>query len=193
MTGCELECSIAYMGVIIIKVKIGNRGLRYQLYPYQIRYVAIRPIISTIVWRRPVMSRINPDPHQEGYVYQPIEAVTAFFTAGHDLQEMLDALSKAGFGKDEVDVFMGKQGSAQLDLSGDKHGAWTRFMRNLEFAFADEADVLHRADLVLKSGGSVVAVRTDGDSTQKENAAGILNAYHGQEVTYWGPLVQERI
>jgi hypothetical protein len=139
------------------------------------------------------MSRINPDPHQAGYVYQPTKAVTAFFPAGQDLQGMLNALSDAGFAKEKVDVFMGEQGATQLDLSGDSHGAWVRFMRGLESALADESEVLHRAEQILKSGGSVVAVLTDGESTQKESAAGILNAHDGHEVTYWGPLVQQRL
>ena len=139
------------------------------------------------------MSCINPDPHEAGYVYQPTKSVTAFFPTGQDLQGMLDALSEAGFAKENVDVFMGAHGAAQMDLPGDTHGAWVQFVRSLESAFADESEVLHRAEIVLKSGGSVVAVLTDGESAQRESAAGILNAHHGQEVTYWGPLVQERL
>ena len=139
------------------------------------------------------MPRINPDPHEAGYVYQPAKAVTAFFDAGQDLKGMLNALSEAGFAKEKVDVFMGAQGAAQMDLSGDRHGAWVQFVRKLESAFVDESEVLHRAETVLKAGGSVVAVFTDGEAAQKESAAGILNAHHGQEVTYWGPLVQERL
>jgi len=139
------------------------------------------------------MSRINPDPHKAGYVYQPTNAVTAFFPAGKDLQGMLDALSEAGFAKEKVDVFMGEQGATQLDVSGDMHGDWVRFMRQLWSTIADESEVLHRAEQVLKSGGSVVAVLTDGESTQRESAAGILSAHQGQEVTYWGPLVLQRL
>lgn len=106
---------------------------------------------------------------------------------------MLDALSEAGFAKEKVDVFMGEQGATQLDVSGDMHGDWVRFMRQLWSTIADESEVLHRAEQVLKSGGSVVAVLTDGESTQRESAAGILSAHQGQEVTYWGPLVLQRL
>ena len=139
------------------------------------------------------MSVVNPDPHQEGYVYQPTNAVTTFFSAGQDPQGSLRELSKAGFTQERMSVFTGEKGASQLDLSGEKHGAWVKFRRDLEKAFADEAEVYKRADQVLESGGSVVVAFTDGDAAKKANAARIFNAHHGQEVLYWGEWTIERL
>src|SRR6185295_10315825 len=101
------------------------------------------------------MSRINPDPHEAGYAYQPTNAVTAFLPPGHNPQPMLHALSDAGCASEKIDVLVGEEGAAQLDLAGEKHGAWARFRRGLEHAFADETEVYQRAEQVLQSGGSV--------------------------------------
>jgi hypothetical protein len=139
------------------------------------------------------MARNNPDPHEDGYVYQPTKSVTAFFPAGQDLHAMLSALSEAGFASAKVDVFAGEQGAARLDSDGAKHGAWVRFRRGLEHAFADESEVHERGEQVLRSGGSIVAVRTDGEATQKDRAATTLKTHHGAEVTYWGNMVIERL
>jgi hypothetical protein len=46
---------------------------------------------------------------------------------------------------------------------------------------------------VLRSGGSRVAVLTDGEAPQKDRAATTLKAHHGEEVTYWGSTVIERL
>jgi hypothetical protein len=139
------------------------------------------------------MPRTNPDPHEAGYVYQPTRAVTAFFPADRGVQAMLGALSQAGFAGEDVDVFSGEQGAERLDLTGEKHGAWVRFRRELEGTFADEAEVYQRAEQVLRSGGSLVAVLTDGGAAQKEAAAGVLKVHSGEEVTYWGDAVIERL
>jgi hypothetical protein len=139
------------------------------------------------------MSRTNPDPHEAGYVYQPTNAVTAFFPASQGVQAMLGALSEAGFAGEKVDVFSGEQGAEQLDLAGEKHGAWVHFRRRLESALADEAEVYQRAEQVLRAGGSVVEVFTDGSAGQKEVAAGVLKVHHGEEVTYWGAMVIEHL
>jgi hypothetical protein len=120
-------------------------------------------------------------------------AVTAFFPASQGVQAMLGALSEAGFAGEKVDVFSGERGAERLDLAGEKHGAWVRFWRGLENVLADEVEVFQRAEQVLRSGGSVVAVFTDGGAGQKAVAAGVLKAHHGEEVTYWGTLVIEHL
>lgn len=139
------------------------------------------------------MTRINPDPHESGYVYQPTKAVTALFSASQGVQAMLDELSKAGFSGAKVDVFWGEQGADRLDLAGEKHGAWVRFRRGLESVFADEPEVYQRAEQVLRSGGTIVAVLTDGGAVEKEAAVGVLKVHHGEEVTYWGNVVIEHL
>jgi len=139
------------------------------------------------------MSRINPDPHEAGYVYQPIDVVTAFFPAGQDFQAVVRALSDAGYTHEKVAAFVGEQALQQLDLSGEKHGKWAQFWRGVERAFADEIDVYERVEQVLHSGGSIVAVSTDWDAKKKKRAGEILKRFSGQEITYWGNGTIERL
>jgi len=133
-----------------------------------------------------MMSQINADPHQAGYVYQPTNSVTAFFPPYQDPRGALPELSEAGFTQEQIHVFTGEKGASQLDLSGEKHGAWVKFRRGLEQVFADETEIYERADQVLRSGGWVVAAFTDGDATKKEHAARIFKVHHALEVLYWG-------
>ena len=98
------------------------------------------------------MSQVNPDPHDEGYVYQPTHAVTGDFPAGVDVQAVQRALADAGFGAEQVQVFLGEAGAAQLDFKGERHGGWVQFRRALEQLFADETTVFDRADLSVGPG-----------------------------------------
>ena len=113
------------------------------------------------------MSRVNPDPHDEGYVYQPTQAVTARFPAGVDDQAVERALIDAGFRPDQLMVFEGKEGAVQLDLQGVRHGGWVEFRRGLERLFTDETAIFDRTEEVLLSGGVMVAAFTGGDAALK--------------------------
>jgi len=139
------------------------------------------------------MPRMNPDLHANGYVYERINSVTAFLPAGRDVQPILRALADAGCASDVIDVFVGVEGATILDLAGDKHGAWVRFWRGLENAVADEAELYQRAERVLQSGGTIIAVSTDGDKSQKDRAVEILKTHDGNEVTFWGNTAIERL
>lgn len=139
------------------------------------------------------MSELNPNPHAEGYVYQPTHAVTAFYPPGTDLQAVQRALTDGGFRADQIQVFQGEAGAVQLDLKGERHGGWVQFRRDLERVFVDEVVVLDRAEEVLQSGGGVVVAFTEGDADRKTRAVDLLKAHDGQEVRYWGEWTIERL
>jgi hypothetical protein len=139
------------------------------------------------------MSQINPDPHAAGYAYQPTHAVTAEFPHGVDVQALQRALADVGFGPDAVQVFQGAAGADQLDLHGDRHGAWVHFRRALERVFADESEAFDRTEEILRSGGVAVAAFTGEDAARKALAAEVLKSHGGQEVLYWGKWTIERL
>lgn len=139
------------------------------------------------------MTQINPDPYAAGYVYQPTYAVTAEFPHGVDVEALQGALTDVGFGPGAVQVFQGARGADQLDLHGDRHGAWVHFRRALERVFADEIAVLDRAEEILRSGGVVAAAFTGEDAARKGLAAEVLKSHGGQEVQYWGKWTIERL
>jgi hypothetical protein len=137
------------------------------------------------------MIRINPDPHTGGYAYVPKRAVTAFFPAGQSPQPALRALIDAGFAEDHIEVFSGPKGAEQLDAEGRRHGIWVRFMRLSEENATDDYDMFIKADQILRSGGTVVAVFTLKDEDKKHRAVEIFKANQGEDVMYWGPWFRE--
>jgi hypothetical protein len=139
------------------------------------------------------MSQVNPDPHAEGYAYQPTQAVTADFPGGVDVEALQRALADAGFAPEQVQVFRGEAGADVLDLRGDRHGGWVSFRRGLERVFADETKVFDRVEELLRAGGVVAAAFTDGDADRKARAAEVMKAHGGQLVRYWGELTITRL
>jgi hypothetical protein len=132
------------------------------------------------------MSQLNPDPHKAGYVYEPTQAVSAHFPPGTDVRAIQRSLADAGFGADQVDVFVGEPGRDRLDLEGDRHGGWVQFRRYLERLFSNRTYVFDRGEAVLESGGAVVVVFTGGDAARKVRSAEVLKSYGPLEAWYWG-------
>jgi hypothetical protein len=139
------------------------------------------------------MIRLNPDPTTGGYAYMPIRSVTSRFSAGADVQGTLRALTQAGFRDDQIDIFTGASGADQLDTKGRLHGVWVRFVRALEDMFTDEAQLFHRADETMRSGGSVVSVFTAGQKQERQRASEILKSHGGLDTVYWGGWVTEHM
>lgn len=137
------------------------------------------------------MSQVKADPHGAGYVYQPTHAVTALYPSSVNVLGIQQALAGAGFNADQIQVFQGQAGAAQLDLKGDRHGAWVHLFRRLGRVFTDDAMIFDRMEQVLQSGGAAVAAFTGGDDAQKARAVEVLKAHGGKEVWYWGDLVTE--
>jgi hypothetical protein len=137
------------------------------------------------------MIRVNPNPHEHGYQYEPTRAVTAIFPPDRDVDNVLKALEADGFTPARIDVFEGAHGADLLDPEGKQHGPWVRFRRFITGQFDEGREVLHKADEELRAGGTVVEVFTHGEQTEKERAAEILKAGGGHDVMYWGRLMAE--
>ena len=138
------------------------------------------------------MPQVNPDPHDEGYVYQPTHAVTGDFPAGVDVQAVQRALTDAGFGPEQVQVFEGEAGGPAR-LQGGAARRLGQFRRALEQLFADETTIFDRAEEVLRSGGVMVAAFTGGDAALRDRAVEVLKSHSGQEVVYWGEWTIHRL
>jgi hypothetical protein len=137
------------------------------------------------------MTQLNRDPHAAGYVHYPTGAVTAELPPGADVPDLLRALGDAGFGPDSVHVFRGEAGAEVLDLSGERHGGWVHFRREMQGAFTDESKILDHADSALRAGGVLVAVYCGTDEARKRRAAEVLESRGGQEVWHWGKWALE--
>ena len=133
------------------------------------------------------MADINPDPHTYGYVFIPMNRVTALFASKDDGRDAVKELYSVGFAPENLDIFVGEQGADMLDLAGEEHGAITRRVRNFEALMVQVAGASHkRADEALKAGGVAVAVLMDGKERMKEEVASLLKRHRATVIRYWG-------
>jgi len=133
-----------------------------------------------------VMVEINRDPHEYGYAFIPLNRVTALFSSSEDARASVKELHALGFGPETLDVFVGEQGAAALDLSGEDHGTVTRILRNFEALMVQMAGDSHkRAHAALNMGGVAVAVLMDGKEKMKEDVASVLKRHRAEAIRYW--------
>jgi hypothetical protein len=132
------------------------------------------------------MANINPDPHEYGYAFIPLNRVTALFSSSDDARAAVKELHTLGFGPQTLDVFVGEQGAAALDLSGEGHGTVTRILRNFEALIVQIAGDSHKkADAALNTGAVAVAVLMDGKEAMKEGVATLLKRHRAEVIRYW--------
>ena len=135
------------------------------------------------------MPDINPNPHEYGYVFIPINRITALFASENDLREAVKELFSAGFAPENLDIFVGEQGADALDLTGEGHGTVTRRVRNFEALMVQVAGDSHqRADEALRAGGAAVAVLLDGKETMKNQVGSHPETASGDRHPLLGPL-----
>ena len=147
------------------------------------------------------MPQLNSDPHADGYIYTPEHCVTALFAPGTDMTALRTAALAAGkdvgLSDENVFVFQGQEGAAQVDIQAHKQGAFARLRRGVDNVLSDQMALLEQADRVLKNGGGAAAIFVgpeDADDPHKaRRAANFLKVHGGQEVYYWGGLAIERM
>jgi len=147
------------------------------------------------------MPQLNSDPHADGYVYTPEHCVTALFPPGTDMNAVraaaLSAGQGAGLSDENVFVFQGQEGAAQIDIQAHKQGAYSRLRRGVDNVLSDQMQLLEQADRVLKNDGGAAAIYVgpadENDPHKAKRAANFLKVHGGQEVYYWGGLAIERM
>jgi hypothetical protein len=133
------------------------------------------------------MANINPDPHEYGYVFIPLNRITSLFASRDDARAAVNEVCSIGFLPQNIDVFVGSEGAATLDLSGAAHGAAIRRVRDFEaFMVGAAGDAHQRADTALKAGGVAIAILMDGNEARKTDLAALLRRHHATVVRYWG-------
>ena len=132
------------------------------------------------------MVDVNTNPHEYGYVFIPLNRITALFASDAAARDAVAALKALGFAPESLDVFVGPEGAAALDLSGDGHGPVMRALRNFEALMVLVAGDSHQEmDAGLKDGSVAVAVLMDGKETMKEDVAAVLRRHRASIIRYW--------
>jgi hypothetical protein len=133
------------------------------------------------------MVDVNPNPHEYGYVFVPLNRITAIVPSKDDARRVVRGLCGLGFDPGNITVFVGEAGAAALDLSGVAQGAIVRAIRNLEALLVDVPGDSHRqAEAALQAGSVAVAVLMDGREKTKDDVVAVLKAHHATVIRYWG-------
>ena len=133
------------------------------------------------------MANINPDPHAYGYVFVPLNRVTALFESDDAAKAAVGDLQALGLEAPAIDVFIGERGAAALDLAALGHGAVVRMLRNIESLTVQIAEhSKDDADTTLKAGGIAVAILMDGREAMKDDVAAVLRRHGATSIRYWG-------
>ncbi len=140
------------------------------------------------------MVDVNPNPHEYGYVFVPLNRITAIVPSKGDARGAVQGLCGMGFAPGNIDVFVGEEGAAALDLSGVAQGAVVRGIRNLEALMVDvPADSHRQVDAALQGGGVALAVLMDGREKLKDDVVSLLKAHHATVIRYWGRWTVESL
>ena len=140
------------------------------------------------------MTVVNPDPHQEGYVFVPANRILSLFLALPEVRTVVRELRSLGFGDTDIEVFSGQAGAKVLDLSGEAHGVMPRFIRNLEALLVPEdGETFRQADEAMRGGGFTIAVRMDGREALKPKVGEVFRSHGGTLIRYWKHWVVESL
>lgn len=140
------------------------------------------------------MARINPDPYGDGHLFALVNRVTCLLDTEDEVMATVRALEQDGFAPNDIDLFVGEQGSRSLDLAGREHGRVRRLLRTLEAAVGDERETNKRIDAALRQGATLLSVKIHNrKSTEKARALRIFRAIQGHEIHCWGPWLFEDV
>jgi hypothetical protein len=137
-------------------------------------------------------THVNPDPHADGFQWQPTNKVTAIVDRLDDVFAAIHSLERSGFSDKDLSVFIGSDGLAKLDAHGKHHGLVGRVIRAVESVAADQQPD-HEAEAALKEGRAYITVSTDGSDQQKATAERVLKAHAGRCIRYFGRWAVERL
>jgi len=132
-----------------------------------------------------VATNINPDPHADGFQWQPTNSVTAIVDKREDLNSALASLKQAGFSGEDLSIFIGREGLEKLDVRGEAHGISGRLIRAWESVTADQHPD-KEVESALQQGRIYIAVCTHNDDGQRTIAEQTLKAHNAHNIRYFG-------
>ena len=127
-------------------------------------------------------SQIEEEKTQD-FIGYPTNTLFGIVDDKADAEQVLFELASAGFVND-IRVFHGAEGVAQIDASGANHG-WLAQLRRFHQKSTVEREHAERYELAVEQGHCVIAVQT-GESERREQAREILKAHGGHFINYYG-------
>lgn len=127
----------------------------------------------------------------EGFLTYPIHKVVAVFDDRNAIDAAVEELKLHKFTDDDIEALCGIEGEKQMDFTGERHGAWTTFVRAAQHIGPDRT-YLERYEKNLHEGHCLIMVRVT-NKLRKAMAAEVLHKHTQEKVTYFGLLVIEEI
>lgn len=135
------------------------------------------------------MSNTNPQAENRPAEFHrllgaPRHRLFAIFDDPSEGTKAIEALTSQGLARDEdIWEFYGDEGSRRLDTSGAQHGVHGRVVRFFQWMMSDDYEYLQDLDKALHRGGSVLAVRTEGEETI-HRTIDVFDAHSGHAMKY---------
>jgi hypothetical protein len=123
----------------------------------------------------------------DDFILYPTNRVVGTIDDPKDARGAIEALSKAGFADDEIDVLHGEEGLHRLDPTGAEHGVFARFQRTLIRATAQVEEYKHLSRHVddVRAGRFVFMVLAR-EPARRDVAADILSSHGAEFVGFYG-------
>jgi ketosteroid isomerase-like protein len=123
----------------------------------------------------------------DAFIPYPTDRVVGTIDDAKDVRAAIEALSQAGFVRDDIDVLHGEHDVSRLDPTGAEHGFLARFQRTLirTAGPAEEYKHLTRHIADVRSGRFVVMVLAKQPS-QRRAAAEILSSHGAEFIGFYG-------
>ena len=126
-------------------------------------------------------------PQSQDFIPYPTNRVVGTVTDARRAHAAIDALLRAGFDRQDIDILHGDEDIGRLDPTGEKHGFLAQFQRTL-LRLAGPAEeykhLRHHVDDV-RAGRFVIMVLAN-ERDQRIRAADILNAHGAEFIGFYG-------
>jgi uncharacterized protein (TIGR02246 family) len=124
--------------------------------------------------------------NRRGYIGYPTNRVVGTVGDADKAKEAIDALLRAGFNRDDIDILHGEEDLHRLDPTGAEHGFLTQFHRTMirSFDLEEFKHLTHHVEDV-RAGRYVIMVVTR-RREQRIVAGDILHQYGAEFVGFYG-------
>lgn len=123
----------------------------------------------------------------DAFIPYPTDRVVGTLDDAKGVRAAIEALSQAGFARDEIDVLHGEDDLNRLDPTGAEHGFLARFQRTLIRTAGPVEEYRHLTRHVedVRAGRFVVMVLAK-QSSQRRTAAEILSSHGAEFIGFYG-------
>ena len=137
------------------------------------------------------MTRLNPNPHEQGFSAKPLNGVAGTIDRLKDAVEAVEDLKAADFPEGDIAIFIGADGLTRLEPEGKFHGVLGQIIRASQWIGGEDA-ANQDAKESLESGRVWITAQTDGTETRQYLASAILKRRGAYNLRLFGALTVDK-